>query len=221
MPSSRAPSRPTPRWSPSGEWIAFDSRPAGNADIFVISPDGGEPRAITADPAQDIVPSWSGDSRALYFASDRTGERQIWKAPLDGGAPVQITRNGGFEAFESADGDYLYYTRENNRSGIWRVPAGGGEESPVSGLEGAAKYRYWVLAPSGIFFVPTEFSERVSDAVEVRFFDFAARRISPAASFGHMVAGPSGLAVAVDARFILYAQEDQNDRDIVLVENFR
>ena len=45
--------------------------------------------------------------------------------------------------------------------------------------------------------------------------------LSPAASFGHMVAGPSGLAVAVDARFILYAQEDQNDRDIVLVENFR
>lgn len=214
------PNTGTPRWSPSGELIAFDSRPAGNADIFVISPDGGEPRPVTTDPSQDFVPSWSGDGRSIYFASDRSGERQIWKASLDGGEPAQITRNGGFEAFESADGAYLYYTPENNRSGIWRVPAGGGEESPVAGLEGAAKSRYWALTPSGIYFVPTEFSEQVSDVVEVRFFEFATGRILHAAAFGHMVSGPSGLAVPRDAQFLLYAQEDQSDRDIVLVENF-
>ena len=34
----------TPRWSPDGLWVAFDSRPEGQPDIFVIASEGDERR---------------------------------------------------------------------------------------------------------------------------------------------------------------------------------
>jgi len=38
-----------------------------------------------------------------------------------GGTATQVTRNGGFEGAESADGYWLYYTRERGVAVIWRV----------------------------------------------------------------------------------------------------
>jgi sugar lactone lactonase YvrE len=36
-----------------------------------------------------------------------------------------------------------------------------------------------------------------------------------------LIGGPAGLAVSPDGRSLLFAQVDQNDRDIMLVEEFR
>ena len=64
----------SPRWSPDGSWIAFDSRPGGNANIFVVRPDGGKPRRITTNSAENVVPSWSRDGKWIYFMSTRSGD---------------------------------------------------------------------------------------------------------------------------------------------------
>ena len=126
----------TPRWSPDGRWIAFDSRSkalgtAGNPDIFIISVDGGQPQRLTADPAEDVAPSWSRDGRWIYFGSSRSGSMQIWRVAVAGGPAVQITTQGGFEGFESPDGKYFYYTKGRGIPGICRVPVEGGQEVPV------------------------------------------------------------------------------------------
>ena len=44
-------------WSPGGRWIAFDAYPDGNANIYVISADGGSPRRLTTEGSQEILPS--------------------------------------------------------------------------------------------------------------------------------------------------------------------
>ena len=97
-----------PRWSPDGQQIAFDSRPAGNPDIFVIDSQGGPPRKLTSEPSSEVLPSWSRDARSIYFASDRTGGWEVWKMPSTGGSAVRVTRQGGFAAFESPNGRFLY-----------------------------------------------------------------------------------------------------------------
>jgi Tol biopolymer transport system component len=207
----------SPRWSPDSKRIAFDSRPQGKPDIFIIDADGGVPRRLTDGSSRNIVPSWSRDGQSIYFASDRTGSLQIWKQREEGGQAVQITKNGGFESTESNDGKFLYYSKFD-RPGMWRVPVQGGEEIQVPELAEAARWRYWSMNNSGIYFVPA----KTSPHPVIKFFDFGSRRVRQIATLEKMpVDGLPGLSVSPDGQWILYAQVDQDVSNIMLVEDFR
>jgi Tol biopolymer transport system component len=121
----------TPRWSPDGQRIAFESRSTGNPDIFVVDSQGGPPRKITSESSHELLTSFSRDGHWIYFASNRTGAWQIWKMPSTAGPAVQVTHNGGFAAFESLDGSFLYYAKGPGVAGLWRIPTDGGEETQV------------------------------------------------------------------------------------------
>ena len=206
----------TPRWSPDGQQIAFDSRPAGNADIFVIDSQGGPPRKLTSEPSNEVVPSWSRDGRWIYFASDRTGGWEVWKMPSTGGSAVQVTRHGGFAAFESPDGRFLYYAKGLTVPGLWRIPINGGEEIElISSLE-AGYWGYWAVVENGIYYLDTTTKPGIA------FFDITTHRTTRVFDLENRAARQDpGLAVSPDQRTILYTQLDASYSDIILVENFR
>ena len=113
----------SPRWSPNGRMIAFDSLVEGNWQTFVVNADGGQARQITSGNYSNSRPAWSSDSQSLYFYSPRDGRLAIWKVPVEGGEAVRLTDAPANDPFESRDGRWLYFERENR---LWKAPAGGG-----------------------------------------------------------------------------------------------
>ena len=167
----------TPRWSPDSRWIVFDSDGRyGRSGIYVVSVDGGPLRTVVEDHSNNSVPSWSRDGKYIYFASNRGDgleSDQVWKVPAAGGQPLQITRHGGFSAYESMDGQSLYYAKSRYQNPeIWQMPVHGGTESRVSLLH-PTTWASWALTNKGILLL----SEYTDQASELQYFDFATRSI--------------------------------------------
>jgi len=213
----------TPRWSPDGRWIAFDSRSNdvgrdGNADIYIISAEGGQPRRLTNELSEDVAPSWSQDGKWIYFGSTRGGGMQIWKVPAEGGQAAQLTKQGGFEGFESMDGKQFYYAKGRSVPGIWQTPVTGGAEMLLLDHNKAGYWRFWAVAEKGIYFATA--NEPARPVIE--FFNFATRKVTTIAVLDKPLS-PSdpGLTIAPNGRSLLFAQMDQSGSDLMLVENFR
>ena len=207
----------SPHWSPDSRQIVFDARPSGSADIYVVNADGGKPRPLISGPTHDVMPSWSSDGRWVYFCSNRSGDFQVWKVPADGGQAVQVTQGGGFEAFESPDGQLVYYTRERGATAIWQASVTGGEEKQVSDQVVTGFWRYWGVRDDGIYFVPSPASGRPV----IMFFSFDTRRVSRLGTIERNLLQWPGLTISPDGRWILSAEANQSISDIMLFENFR
>ena len=207
----------TPRWSPDGGRIAFDSNVTGEFDIWVVSANGGKPHRMTTDPANDGNPSWSRDGQWIYFDSARTGEQQVWKIPADGGEAIQLTRDGGFAPFESPDGKMLYYTKALTATSLWKMPVEGGQATKV--LDGLSSYLNLAIVGNGLYFVP----QKSEAAMSIQFLGFETGQIKFVANFEKRLRSGSstaGLAVSPDGRWILYSQVEQSGSELMLVENF-
>jgi Tol biopolymer transport system component len=213
----------TPRWSPDGRQIAFDSRSSdsgreGNADIYIVNAEGGQPRNLTMEPSEDVAPSWSRDGKWIYFGSTRSGSMQIWKVSADGGRAEQVTQEGGFEGFESHDGKFFYYAKGRSVPGIWQIPTAGGKETPLLDHHKAGYWRHWTVAEKGIYFA----TANTPSQPVIEFFSFATGKVTQIATLDKQLSRwEPGLTISPDGRWLLFAQMDQYGSDVMLVENFR
>ena len=139
-----------PYWSADGQNIVFESHDAGNSDVYVVNVTSGRVRKLTSDPAEDRWPTYSRDGRYIYFTSHRDGSPRIYRMPADGGDAVAITRNTGFHATESADGQFLYFAREEDSS-LWRMHLASGVETRLFPLPDWN--RGWSLAAQSVFYL--------------------------------------------------------------------
>ena len=206
----------SPRWSPDGQFIAFD----GNRvrDIYVVRSNGGQPRRLTVSDSYDIRPAWSRDGEWLYFASMRTGRWAIWKVPLTGEEPVQVTDDSGFEFFEAADGALYFHSTIMSIGDIWRRPAGEGRRERVLADIESTK---WAGFDGGICFV----KEANSGPAGLWFYDFSThttKRFGELPTTDMMVHGSPGLSVSPDGTQIVLSLIDRlPESDIMLLEGFR
>lgn len=204
-----------PRWSPDGTVVAFDARPGGNADVYLL--DDGElaPRRLTEHSAQDLVPTWSRDRERpkLYFASDRDGSWQLWSLSADGGEPERVTELGGYFGQESVDRRWLYFSR-HHQAGIWRRPLGqpGEPELVVDDLLPIDR-THWVVGEEALFYlrrprhggaVLTRFDPASGQAVELREL----------AEITHN----SGLALARGGAAVYFTRFDRRESDILVLQ---
>ena len=207
----------SPRWSPDGTRIVFDAYAHGSSDIYIVGADGGKIRAVTSEPSNETRPSWSIDGKWIYFASNRSGRVEIWRAPAEGGAAVQVTHDGGGEAFSSPDGRSLFYTK-TPVGPLWKQPIGGGIEERAldnvrSGMWGFGGSDLYWLAPASSDSVATISVLHLSTGRREEVYRFP--KDLPLVTYGNP------FAVSPDARSFLINLLDRNDRDLMLVENFR
>ncbi len=209
----------SPRWSPDGKRLAYDVRDDTQYDIYVISAAGRRPLRITSDPGDDQLPSWSHDGKWVYFTSGRTGRYEIWKKAVGGETPIQVTSNGGDSAVESPDGETVYYLRGRARmSSLWALPAEGGEERRV--LDSVHRRSFTVL-DQGVYFVLGPGDEAPESVFRIQFLEFGTGEVTTVAPLPAGVEPMVGLTTAPDGAVILYSQIDGQQRDLMLVENFR
>jgi Tol biopolymer transport system component len=207
-----------PRWSPDGMRIAFDTRPTGQADIYVVASNGGVPRRMTSSQGEHVVPSWSRDGAWIYFASNRTGAWQVWRVASSGGTDEQVTRQGGFAAFPSPDGTYLYYAKGRSAAGLWRKRLPDGPEEPFLDQLKPGYWGYWAVSENGVYFA----DDPGPEGRGLYFCDFTTRRVRQISRIEKPLAvADSGLALSPDRQHLLYTQVDQSGSDILLLDHYK
>lgn len=108
-----------PRWSPSGNAIAFISADAaGKGQIFVLSMKGGEAKKITSSPTGVQQFNWSPDGNTFAFtqADEISNKKEIEK---------------GYDAFE-VKYNSMYLNAKPTPSHIWLIASDGGEAKKLT-----------------------------------------------------------------------------------------
>jgi hypothetical protein len=206
----------SPTWSPDGKEIAFGANAAGEWDIYIVSSEGGKPRRLTYDGADESWPTWSPDGEWIYYFSTRSKQAQIWKMRVSGGPEVQVTKHGGYWSNFSVDGKDLYYVRDE---GLWKVPASGGNEVKI------ANSNSFVPRKDGLYYADAEAHQRSFPlflhqmSFPLSLLDFK----KPGPRTLGLLPGPLGWSIEVspDSRSILYSKFDRQGSELMLVDNFR
>jgi hypothetical protein len=128
------------RWSPDGTRIAFTSHRDGNADIYLMNPDGSGVTRLTNNSADDTEPVWAPDGQRIAFVSTRTGGSNVYMMNADGSAVGALTGvAGGFEPSWSPDGNSIAFSRVVRLcqfdvciADVFVVPAAGGTAYDVT-----------------------------------------------------------------------------------------
>jgi dipeptidyl aminopeptidase/acylaminoacyl peptidase len=208
----------TPRWSPDGKLIAFDSRTGGSGDepkIYLVDPNGGAPRKLNIDVGDNYEPSWSRDGRWIYFSHGPAFDESIWKVPSEGGHATQVVQSPAFHQMESPDGQYLYFVRKQR---LWRIATSGSAEEEVKGVPELSDLASgWFAAQAGIYYVAANGSKR-----EIDFFDLGTkqtRRVFELEKETPLWMG--GMPVSSDGKWLLYPQVDEASSDLMMVDNWR
>jgi hypothetical protein len=95
-----------PSWSHDGNWIYFVSDRSGSAQVWKISPAGGQPVQVTRDGG--LSPMESPNGKFLYYAKG-PDLRSVWRIPVAGGEEGNVLSiQGAWSAYTLA-GEGIYY----------------------------------------------------------------------------------------------------------------
>ena len=116
-----------PRFSPDGEWLAFQRQEGNRADVWVYEVSGATTMRRLTEGGNNRYPVWSGDGTYVVFQSDREGNRGIFWQRADGTGPVErlTTPQAGAEHIPedwSPTDDQLAFsalTEDGVELGVW------------------------------------------------------------------------------------------------------
>ena len=124
-----------PHFSPDGKSIAFTSNRTGDACVYVVNVEGGDPTRLTYHPSGSFVRGWANDGSHIYYASSRetapARHFKLWKVNKNGGPETKLTTQWAANAEYSPDGNSMVIDRVRRWDKEWRVYRGG-QNTPLS-----------------------------------------------------------------------------------------
>ena len=112
-----------PDFSPDGRRIVFRSRRGGNADIYLMSADGGDVQRLTHHEATDTMPAFSSSGDRVAFTSLRDGNFELYTVAIDedgrAGPPERLTTSPGHDMHPrfSPDDEWVLFTSQRAELG--------------------------------------------------------------------------------------------------------
>ncbi|MGB6630200.1 MAG: hypothetical protein WBE52_03100, partial [Terriglobales bacterium] len=116
----------------------------------------------------------------------------------------------------SPDGEYLYYSKHNfENPEIWRVPVGGGAETPVFPGIRPLDWAAWSVVDNGILFV----EHGTEGALTISLYNFSEQSVKPLATLDKEP--PFWVTASHDGKSVIFDQPGHEEGHIMLLENFR
>lgn len=119
-------------------WIAFNSRNAGNADIYIIKSNGSGLRQLTTRSSHELYPSWSPDGEYIIYQTNNGGDQELEIINVTTGETRALTKNecDDFGPHWSPDGEWIvFYSNCDGESGsreIYKIRANGNERQQLT-----------------------------------------------------------------------------------------
>jgi Tol biopolymer transport system component len=122
-----------PSWSPTGDFVAYDSCEGSACGIFRIDLNGTSPWQLTRDGGGAAAVSHDGTKIAYW--SEQDGDPDIYVMSIDGTNGQQLTRNRGNDVLPawSPDSSYIFYLSDRSGQGwaVMRMNADGSNPQKV------------------------------------------------------------------------------------------
>ena len=129
--------------SPDGRQLAYSAGSGDGQRLFLRAIDQFDSRPVPGTEG-GRVPTFSPDGRALAFIASR----KLKKVSLDGGAPVVLRDFIEGDGLDWSDDGNIYFST-GLASGLWRVPASGGQATKVTTLREELQHRFPDVLPGG------------------------------------------------------------------------
>ncbi len=143
-------------WSPTGEWLAYDTAPGGglNVQVHVVRPDGSGDRLVTSGGASNNrLFGWTKDGNTLRIGSAAADPSRFEPQLVDpaSGAVTKVGEgSAGLQSFAvSDDGHRIVIDRAVTRGdgNIWLASGIGGAERLLTPHKGRAQFSTIGLSP--------------------------------------------------------------------------
>jgi serine/threonine protein kinase len=126
---------PTQTSNPSKEWIAFNSRMSGNADIYLVDTQGNNLTQLTNSSAHDLYPSWSLDGKRIVYQTNEGGDQELAIVTLSNKNVERLTDNDCNDwgpVWSPVDSWIVFYSDCDGDRNIYKIREDGSKRTQLT-----------------------------------------------------------------------------------------
>ena len=124
-----------PAVAPDGKSIAFSTRKAARASLYLMQADGTNARVVTDVLDLQGAPTWAPDGQSLVIAANDDDMPHLYQLPVDGRARAVLLKDYSLDPTWSPDSQFIVYSGPDvGTSFAVKAITPGGAAHPLPGL---------------------------------------------------------------------------------------